>query len=122
MLMSLQKPPESGNWSFRSAMSFVFSHLYPLVSLLSVYAYMPQIRLLLRAEGASQDMSMRSWLLWVIGASVTFGYAWSCGHDASFRFISFVSMILTLSIFSILAYNRLVRFRPESDDTPQTYP
>ena len=103
-------------------MSFLFSHLYPLVSLLSVYAYMPQIKLLMQSEGMSNDISLRSWMLWVVAAVVTFGYACACGHDASFRFISFVSMLLTVSIFGLLSYNRLVRFRPDTDDTPQTYP
>ena len=102
--------------------TFIFSHLYPLVSLVSIYAYTPQIKLLLKSEGHSPDISLRSWLLWVIASIVTLGYACFCGHDGSFRFISFVTLALTTTIFCILSYKRFARYAADRDTTPRTFP
>lgn len=91
-------------------MSNLFSLLYPLVALISASAYFPQITALLRACSAPVDISIRSWLLWIAGSSITLGYAFFCVHDVMFCLITLFNLVMMIVIVGLVLYKRYVVF------------
>lgn len=88
----------------------LFAHLYSCVPVVTIVAYTPQILTLLRAPGPSNDICLRSWLLWAIAGCVTLGYGVFCLHDRTFCIVTALNLLPMLMILGIVLYNRHIRF------------
>ena len=86
----------------------LFSYLYPFVGLISVIAYMPQIKSLIKAKASPVNISIKSWLLWILGAAISLGYGLFCLEDLMFILITTLSLFLMLFIITLIIYMRYV--------------
>ena len=88
----------------------LFRLFYPFVALISVYAYIPQIKTLRKAVTAANNVSIRSWLLWLGGSSLSLGYGIFCLADLLFCLVTGLSIVLELIVISLIIQNRYVHF------------
>lgn len=87
-----------------------FTFLYPLVALISILGYLPQIRSLLSAERQAQAMSIRCWVLWSVANFISFGYSTFALQDFLLSATSLLNMTMSLVVTVLIIYNRYVTF------------
>ena len=94
-------------------MDVIFTFLYPIVGLVSIIAYIPQLKSLIFAKTICKDMSLTSWLLWSGTSIITAGYASFAVKDLMFAATSIVGCFFVLAVSGLIIYNRYFRFREE---------
>ena len=91
-------------------MASLFAYLYPMVTFISISGYVPQIKLLLKADRPVKDVCLNTWLLWTCSNIITLGYASSCVHDPMFCVTATVGLICTTAVSGLIIHNRYIRF------------
>ena len=92
-------------------MKGVIVSLYPLVGLVSLIAYMPQIINLIRANADCETVSLTSWLIWFLSSGLTLLYSAVGADDIAFFAVSSVHFVCISAVVLLIDYNRYVRFR-----------
>ena len=87
---------------------FVF--LYPLVAIISISAYLPQLKILICAKTPEDNISLSSWFLWMFSNIITFGYGFYHLQDFLFCLTIGTSLFLISLTICIILYNRHIRF------------
>lgn len=80
------------------------------VTLLSLVAYIPQWQKLIKTK-SSEDISLKSWLIWTASTSFAVFYAvvqyWVNGHGAALVFSSVTGLLFILvTVYLVLVYRR----------------
>lgn len=91
-------------------MEDVFVFLYPLLTINTIIAYLPQIMQLVKAEKASDDISLTSWYLWIGGSVIALGYGMFHLHDLMFCLTTGLNLLFMVTLVALVLYNRYVRF------------
>ena len=89
----------------------IFVLLYPLVTAISVIAYLPQIKVLLFSKAVHSDISLSAWILWSLTGFVSFGYALLHVGDFMLCLATGVNMALVFVTAALIIYNRYIRRR-----------
>jgi uncharacterized protein with PQ loop repeat len=88
----------------------IFFNLYPVVGIITVFGYIPQIKSLLRAKRSPNNISIKSWLLWVLSAFISLGYGVYCLNDMPFIIMTLIGLFLMLYVIGLILYRRYVTF------------
>jgi uncharacterized protein with PQ loop repeat len=91
-------------------MKNIFMLMYPIVGIISVSAFVPQIISLLKAISPPVNVSIKSWLLWSIGAFISLGYGFFFLEDVMFTVTAITNFTLNLFVLSLLIHRRFVVF------------
>jgi len=91
------------------ANTFVF--LYPLVTILSVSGYIPQIIKLLRAQTPQDSIALSGWFAWIANTTISLGYGVYHLKDLMYSITTGVSLTLLITTVSLVLYNRHLRFK-----------
>lgn len=97
--------------STNAAMSHVFAMLYPLVTLLSISGYLPQIWNLIRATSPNDSFALSGWVTWIATSAISLGYGIFHLKDVMFSITTGSSLVLITAVVSMVLYNRHYRFR-----------
>ena len=92
-------------------MTDFFVMLYPLVTILSLSGYIPQIYALLHATSAEDNFALSTWMIWIVTAGISLGYGYFHLKDAMFCATTGLGLILMILLVSLIVYNRHFRFR-----------
>lgn len=84
--------------------------LYPLVSIISLSAFLPQIKTLLAATGPSRDIALSSWYLWTFASIVSLLYGVFKLQDMMFTVTTVLAVVMNVTIVGLVIYNRHFRF------------
>ena len=85
-------------------MEAFFLYMYPLVSVISVIGYFPQIVKILKSVEPPQSVSIMSWYVWTLSAVLTFGYAMFHLDDLMFSLTAGVNLTLVSLTTGILLF------------------
>jgi uncharacterized protein with PQ loop repeat len=91
-------------------MKTVFMMMYPMVGLISLFAFIPQIISLIKAVTPPVNVSIRSWLLWTIGAFISLGYGYFYLEDLMYIVTCGMNFALDLLVVLLLIHRRFVIF------------
>lgn len=91
-------------------METFFLYTYPLVGLISLAAFIPQISALIKSTTSSANVSVKSWFLWTVTSVVSFGYGVYVLNDIMFCIMMGVTMFLNMIVISLIIYKRYVVF------------
>ncbi|MCB1538152.1 MAG: hypothetical protein H6865_08330 [Rhodospirillales bacterium] len=91
-------------------MESIFVHLYPLVGVVSLMGYMPQIWRLIRAKTLESEISLHSWMTWVGTYCISLGYAALHLRDFMLILTVVLNLAATVAVVGLVLYNRHVRF------------
>ena len=91
-------------------MESVFVFLYPLLTINTIIAYLPQIVQLIKAEKASDDISLTSWYLWLGGGVIALGYGLFHLQDFMFCLTTALNLLFMGAVVGLILYNRHIRF------------
>jgi hypothetical protein len=80
---------------------------YTLIGFISLVAYLPQIKALVKAKGASRDVSIQTWGIWTTDSMVSLLYAVFILKDAIASMIFCVDFFGALLILGLTARNRI---------------
>ena len=83
---------------------FVF--LYPVVAIISLFAYIPQIRTLISTKSNCEEISLSSWYLWILGSGISLGYGIFHLQDFLFTLTCAISLILMSAVVALVLYRR----------------
>jgi uncharacterized protein with PQ loop repeat len=92
-------------------METLFVKLYPLVAVLALCGYIPQVIKLLRAKSRHDGMAIQSWLTWILNSTISLGYGIFHLKDALFITTVSITLISMITVVGLLVYNRYFRFR-----------
>ena len=84
----------------------LFVYLYPCVTIISVFAYIPQIKSLIYTKSSCEDISLASWYLWIFSTIISTGYGVFHLQDMMFSITCIVSLILMLFVVGLVLYRR----------------
>lgn len=87
-------------------MSGLFVFLYPLVGILSILAYVPQIKSLLKTRTSPDDISLSSWLMWIFSCLLSLGYGIFHLKDVLFCLTTALGLFFMVLIVSTVLYKR----------------
>ncbi|MCB9991022.1 MAG: hypothetical protein H6867_06545 [Rhodospirillales bacterium] len=104
-------------------MGQLFVFLYPVVTVISIVAYFPQLKSLIFAKTKPNSISLPSWIMWCVSSFLAFGYAYCHIHDALLSFTTGLNMLLVFLTTALIVYNKYVRFETVATlIMPQTQP
>ncbi len=84
--------------------------LYPLVAIISIVGYAPQIKTLLFATRRPQNLSLSSWVIWLVSGVISLLYGVYQLQDSVFIFTAAVNLFLLTFTTGLIVYNRYIRF------------
>lgn len=87
-----------------------FIYLYPLVAVVSLAGYLPQVKALIFASSSPKNISVSMWFIWSIGSAISLGYGVFHLKDLMFSFVSGSTLLFCASITCLILYNRYIRF------------
>lgn len=99
-------------------MEQIFVFLYPMVGLISLGGYMPQIVKLARATSADDKIALSSWYMWLVTYTISIGYGAFHLKDWLFCTTMAVGLASALVVVGLVLYNRHYRFRPQAQLAP----
>ena len=102
-------------------METIAEFLYPLVAIISIICYAPQIRKLLFATRRPQNISISSWVIWTISACIALFYGVFSLHDPKFIAVSAINLLLVTFTTGLLLYNRYIRFENKDMSIKSNY-
>lgn len=97
----------------------IITHLYSLVGLMVVVAYIPQIIRLATATGRSLAISIPTFAMWSLAAAISLSYGIVVLEDWRFCVIESANLTGYLTIIAMTVYNRYFRFGPPPRSVPQ---
>ena len=92
---------------------FVF--LYPVVVLVSIIGYIPQIKELIFAKQPLKGISISSWLIWLLSSGLSLGYGVFHLHDLMFCLTTGVATLLIAGTTALILYNRYFQFADKAE-------
>jgi hypothetical protein len=87
-------------------MGELFVYLYPLVTIISVLGYIPQIKSLIKTQSNCADIALSSWYLWTVSSLISIGYGLFHIKDVMFIITCTISFILIASVTALILYRR----------------
>lgn len=87
-------------------MENLFVYLYPLVSLVSLMAYLPQLKSLILSKSDCRDISVTSWAMWTATSSISLGYGMSHLNDTMFIITTIINLTCCAAVTGIVLYKR----------------
>lgn len=99
-------------------MENVFVILYPLLTINTIIGYLPQIRQLIKATKPTDDISLSSWYLWILGSVIALGYGVFHLQDFMFCLTTSVNMVLMIAVVALVLYNNHLRFAQAMQTAP----
>jgi lipid-A-disaccharide synthase-like uncharacterized protein len=88
----------------------IISNIYAIFGLISIFAYLPQIKTLWIGASAPTEISVKTWSFWAVGGLVTLSYAALCLQDILFCALTVLNLVCTVTIIMLVLYNRYVRY------------
>lgn len=86
-------------------MEMLFMSLYPLVAIISIVAYVPQVMSLIKTDDVD-SFSLSAWVMWMVGAGISMGYGTYCLKDFMFCTAAGIGFGFTTLIVLIVVYKR----------------
>lgn len=86
-------------------MEDLFIYLYPLVTINSILAYLPQWMTLYKADDL-ESFSISSWVMWIVGSAISLGYGVFHLQDMMFCITTGVGLLFMIGIVSTVLYKR----------------
>ena len=86
-------------------MESIFIYLYPLVTINSILAYVPQVARLIKTDDV-ESISLSSWNMWIIGSASSLGYGVFHLKDLLFCITTGVGLVFMIAIVSIVLYKK----------------
>jgi hypothetical protein len=83
-----------------------FMFMYPIVPLVGITGYLPQIINLFRTTEAPKSISLSTWMIWTITWIVSFGYAIFSLQDLLFATTSGMNLVGHVLIIALAIYKR----------------
>ena len=87
-------------------MKDLFILLYPLVTVISIFGYLPQIKALLFTNSNCADISLSSWYLWIVSSAISLGYGYFHLKDFMFVLTTGAGLVLMLAVVGLVLYRR----------------
>lgn len=91
-------------------MAELMKTLYPLVVVISIIGYLPQIQKLMFATRRAQNVSLSSWALWLVSGTLSLGYGVYVIQDFMFILTSGLGALFIYITFGLIIYNNYIRF------------
>ena len=92
---------------------FVF--LYPVVVLVSIIGYIPQIKELFTAKEKLVGISLSSWMIWLLSSFLLLWYGVFHLQDFMFCLTTGVATALIAGTTALVVYNRYFQFADKSE-------
>ena len=83
-----------------------FTFLYPIVPLVGLTGYLPQIITLLKTSESPKSISLSTWLIWTTTWMISFGYAVFSLQDLLFATTSGMNLAGHVLIIALAVYKR----------------
>ena len=99
-------------------MEQIFVSLYPLVAIVSLLGYLPQIMALVRAKTSDDKISLQSWCTWVFTYCISMGYGIFHLKDPLFIANTVFGLSAILTVIGLVVYNRHFRFKQKQALAP----
>lgn len=93
----------------------VFVFLYPVVVVISIVGYIPQIKSLITAKTCPDNISIHSWYIWTLSTFLTLGYGVTHIYDFMFNLAAGVNFVLVAATTALIYYNMNYRFRKQME-------
>ncbi|MBK66678.1 MAG: hypothetical protein CMP22_00935 [Rickettsiales bacterium] len=93
----------------------IFVFLYPVVVLISIAGYLPQIKSLITATSEPDNISIHSWYIWGLSAFLTLGYGLSHLNDFMFNLTAAINFGFVAFTTILIYYNMHFRFSDSKD-------
>lgn len=84
----------------------IFTYLYPVVPLIGLMGFMPQIIRLVKLEQTPDAISLSTWLIWTTTWLISFGYAVYTLQDLMFAITSGMNLVGHILIIMLTVYKR----------------
>lgn len=84
----------------------LFTSLYPIVPLVGLMGFLPQVMTLLKAREAPVSLSLSTWFIWTATWIISFGYAVFALHDALFAATAGMNLAGHIAIIGLTVYKR----------------
>mgnify|MGYP001480595164 CR=1 FL=1 len=88
----------------------IIAQLYAIVGLIALFAYFPQIKLLLKGKKAPTEISIKTWSIWLFEQCVAMLYGVFCLQDFIFCFLTGLDLLLMAGVICLVIHNRYVKF------------
>ena len=89
----------------------LFFALYPLAGIAFIIGYIPQILTLMRAKSPPENISITSWVIWLVGSVLSLGYVHFHLSDFMMVATTLLTLSLSLTVLGLTIYNKSYRFR-----------
>ena len=83
-----------------------FTMLYPIVPLIGIMGFLPQIITLLKADRVPASISLSTWSIWTLTWLISFGYATFALQDILFATTCGLNLIGHFAIIGLTVYKR----------------
>jgi len=83
-----------------------FTFMYPIVPLVGITGYLPQMINLFKTNEAPKSISLLTWMIWTSTWMVSFGYAVFSVQDLLFATTSGMNLVGHLFIIALAVYKR----------------
>lgn len=84
----------------------VFVLLYPLVFLIGLAGYIPQIVRLVRDDSPALNISLMTWFIWTFATAISLGYGITKLHDVMFCVVTATNLLAHMLIIMLVIYRR----------------
>lgn len=87
-------------------LSLIFGVLYPIVPIIAVGGYCPQLYAAFKSRTRMESVSLTTWLIWLFAWSVAFGYSAITVADAMLTFTAAVNILCHVLLIGMIVYKR----------------
>lgn len=87
-------------------MDQLFVYFYPMVTVISIMAYLPQIKSLMTVKSSCSEIALSSWYLWMFSSAISIGYGAFHLKDFMFTLTCAVSFVLMAAVVGLVLYRR----------------
>lgn len=84
----------------------LFVWMYPMVTIISIVAYIPQIKALITTKSDCREFSLSSWYLWIFSSFLSLGYGILHLKDFMFCLTTFASLVLMAAVVGLVLFRR----------------
>lgn len=93
------------------SLSDVFLFLYPIVPLVGLMGFVPQIIAIIKTDTALRSFSISTWLMWLSTWCISFGYGALCIQDMLFCITCAMNIIAHVFIIALVFVKRRNNYR-----------
>lgn len=84
----------------------VFTALYPLVFLIGLSGYLPQLYALITCRTSAESISLLTWFIWTSTWLISLGYGLTKLDDLMFCAVALMNVIGHLTVIILVMYRR----------------